>query len=354
MADSVYSSFGDTLGRVLSGRKSAEEEEEDRKKKAEAKANESMVTAVTDKAPPGAKLPEPAAPTLAERRAASLARQTGQEQRQTADLAGDLQNLGDPGTELSDDEVQAAMDRQQRPQGLAYGQADRGRGPGVSQQGRPTMLDLSRLRANPSGQVDNLGRPMGLNLLALSQRAPTASERLYMRDRMAEPAARGVLSDERAKEEAFRAGKASVEFPTQRITAPRPPIELPPVQVTGEAKMRPFAERAREHRVQTFADAAEENAQRRLMESLQAHDYRYKDNAPTPDAGKEFIGPMAQELQGAGPAGANMVQEGPDGLLRVDPDRAGLTSLGLIGDLHKRLRTVEKRQRPSGRRNAGR
>lgn len=65
--------------------------------------------------------------------------------------------------------------------------------------------------------------------------------------------------------------------------------------------------------------------------------YEYRDpNAPGAAPGRHF-GPMAQDLERTGPAGASTVIEGPDGRKQVDTGRLALVNTAAISDLQRRL-----------------
>lgn len=82
---------------------------------------------------------------------------------------------------------------------------------------------------------------------------------------------------------------------------------------------------------------------REFLEALKAHKYKYRDEvkgAPGVKDG-EHVSPMAQELERTS-IGKSLVSEGSDGYKRVDYTRAMGTVLSSLGDIHARLKAVEK------------
>jgi hypothetical protein len=81
---------------------------------------------------------------------------------------------------------------------------------------------------------------------------------------------------------------------------------------------------------------------RELLDHAVGYRYRYKHpNAPGAGHG-EFLGPMAQDLEGSH-LGKSMVHEGPNGMKTVDGGRAGLTALAAASYLNDRLDSLEDR-----------
>lgn len=78
-----------------------------------------------------------------------------------------------------------------------------------------------------------------------------------------------------------------------------------------------------------------------LERGLQAYQYQYKPGmGEDGGTGQQHFGPMAQNLAQT-EIGRGMVQQRPDGMLGIDGGRAGVTALGLAGDLHQRLKALE-------------
>ena len=79
-----------------------------------------------------------------------------------------------------------------------------------------------------------------------------------------------------------------------------------------------------------------------IFERTPSYSYEYKPEfqgdpgaAPGPQ-----VGIMAQDLEQT-PAGAGMVEEGPDGMKRVDADRVAMASAGAISEILERLKRLE-------------
>lgn len=80
----------------------------------------------------------------------------------------------------------------------------------------------------------------------------------------------------------------------------------------------------------------------RFLDGLESHSYKYKDpSMPGAAPGKHF-GPMAQEIEKGGPVGESLVNDGPDGVKRVDTDRLSLALASGLGGVHRRLSAVEE------------
>lgn len=76
----------------------------------------------------------------------------------------------------------------------------------------------------------------------------------------------------------------------------------------------------------------------RTVREARPYTYEYRD--PQHGEGR-FAGPMAQDLERT-PLGRSMVQEGPDGMKRVDGARAGLTALAASSAQQDKLDQLEK------------
>ena len=74
-----------------------------------------------------------------------------------------------------------------------------------------------------------------------------------------------------------------------------------------------------------------------FLDSLTPHKYKYKD--PKFGAGT-YAGPMAQELEKAGPIGESMVMDTDEGKM-VDARRAALAGLAGLADHEERLKKME-------------
>jgi hypothetical protein len=82
-------------------------------------------------------------------------------------------------------------------------------------------------------------------------------------------------------------------------------------------------------------------AARSLGDGGAGYNYRYKDpNQPGAAPGNQY-GPMAQNLA-ATPAGATAVHEGPDGKLRIDPNRLSLVNTSAISSQQRQLDEIMK------------
>jgi hypothetical protein len=77
-----------------------------------------------------------------------------------------------------------------------------------------------------------------------------------------------------------------------------------------------------------------------VAEKINNYLYHYKPGTGE-DPNVEYSGPMAQDLLKVDGYRAT-VQEGPDGLLRVDTERLALVNAGMIADLSKRLLLLEE------------
>ncbi len=88
---------------------------------------------------------------------------------------------------------------------------------------------------------------------------------------------------------------------------------------------------------EAVADAGDDVAA--LLAGIKARSYDYKDQAH--GAGRQY-GLIAQDLERS-EMGKAMVQEGPDGLKRVDVGRAALGSLAASSELAKRLARLERK-----------
>jgi hypothetical protein len=78
-----------------------------------------------------------------------------------------------------------------------------------------------------------------------------------------------------------------------------------------------------------------------LLEHLTPHVFRYK------GSNKPSIGVMAQDVQKGGPAGAAIVHEGEDGMLRIGGTESPALGVVLaeLGALHDRIAHLEGRKR---------
>ncbi len=88
----------------------------------------------------------------------------------------------------------------------------------------------------------------------------------------------------------------------------------------------------------------EEGKEKMLLDGMKgtAHGYEYKDpNAPGSAPGRHY-GPMAQELEAAGPIGKSVVVQGPDGVKRVDTQRLTLALASGAGILNSRISALEE------------
>jgi len=82
--------------------------------------------------------------------------------------------------------------------------------------------------------------------------------------------------------------------------------------------------------------------EKKLVDHLQNHSYQYKDPSMPGAAPGTHFGPMAQELEKAGPIGASTVSTGPDGVKRVDTGRLSLALAGALGAMNNRVETLEQ------------
>lgn len=74
-----------------------------------------------------------------------------------------------------------------------------------------------------------------------------------------------------------------------------------------------------------------------FLDKLTPHKYKYKDKK---FGDGTYAGPMAQELEKAGPVGQSMVMDSPEGKM-VDPKRAALAGLAGLSDHEDRLKKLE-------------
>ncbi len=81
--------------------------------------------------------------------------------------------------------------------------------------------------------------------------------------------------------------------------------------------------------------------EKKLVDHLENHSYQYKDPSMPGAAPGTHFGPMAQELEKAGPMGASTVAQGPDGVKRVDTGRLSLALAGALGAMNNRVETLE-------------
>ncbi len=77
---------------------------------------------------------------------------------------------------------------------------------------------------------------------------------------------------------------------------------------------------------------------RKLLNNLESYTYRYKDKADQPEG--VHAGIMAQELEEAGPLGANLVVDTPEGK-KVDTTQGFGTMMAAVVDMNKRLNKIE-------------
>jgi hypothetical protein len=78
-----------------------------------------------------------------------------------------------------------------------------------------------------------------------------------------------------------------------------------------------------------------------FLQALKAHSYKYKDPNADGAAPGTHYGPMAQELEAAGPVGKSVVEQGPDGVKRVNTGRLSLALAGAGHVLSKRVDALE-------------
>lgn len=76
------------------------------------------------------------------------------------------------------------------------------------------------------------------------------------------------------------------------------------------------------------------------LSSIKGFRYKYKDDAPTQNAGKEELGVMAQDLEKV-PEFKGAVVDTPEGK-KVDSAQLTTTNTALIGELYLRIRELEK------------
>lgn len=79
----------------------------------------------------------------------------------------------------------------------------------------------------------------------------------------------------------------------------------------------------------------------KFLEAMKSHSYKYKDPSLDGAAPGTHFGPMAQEIEKGGPVGKSLVQDGPDGVKRVDTDRMTLALASASGQLHQRVSALE-------------
>lgn len=77
-----------------------------------------------------------------------------------------------------------------------------------------------------------------------------------------------------------------------------------------------------------------------LLDALEAKGFDYRRVGAGAPAGRH-VGVMAQDLEGAGPAGAGMVATGPDGIKRIDPGQGFGAVLAAEANLNKRVKALE-------------
>ena len=78
-----------------------------------------------------------------------------------------------------------------------------------------------------------------------------------------------------------------------------------------------------------------------VLNKIKPVTFRYKDDAPTPAAGEERMGVIAQDLEKTALAPA--VKTGDDGVKRIDTTELAPMLLNLIAQQHSRITELEKK-----------
>jgi len=132
--------------------------------------------------------------------------------------------------------------------------------------------------------------------------------------------------------------------PPQAAPAQAPAAE-PQVSYPPAPEVRPGMDLTNPNSISTCITPqmmqSDEN-EKKLVDHLQNHSYQYKDPSMPGAAPGTHFGPMAQELEKAGPIGASTVSTGPDGVKRVDTGRLSLALAGALGAMNNRVETLEQ------------
>lgn len=121
----------------------------------------------------------------------------------------------------------------------------------------------------------------------------------------------------------------------------------------SDADIRFLMENADDYNGKRIADVGEDDWDEDMLqgyaEHLRNYLYTYKDSAkradPSIDTSVVHNGPMAQDIEQVAP---DCVQETPDGIKTVDGNRLALVNAGVLGDLVRKLNSIEERLSAGG------